>query len=142
MSLPELPLQSEAVVDDNKNITLPWQVSLEAISAGDTGTTWTPVFTGLTATGTPTITGIYYQISKALAYFRIVITPATNTSAVNGTTYCDNFPLTFKNDSANTTVSGFTAATSGTTTSGNRIYTATWTSIASPITICGVAEVN
>lgn len=142
MSLAEVPLQSEALVGDNKNITLPWQVFLESIANGDSGTVWSPLFTGLTATGTPTITGVYYQISKNLAYFRILITPATDTSSVQGTTYCTNFPLTFKSDSANTTTISYTAAQSGNTVSGNRIYAATWTSISLPVTICGTVEVN
>lgn len=142
MSLAELPLQSEALVDDNKNITLPWQVFLEEAANGDAGTAWSPSFVGLTTTGVPTITGVYYQISKTLTYFRITITPATDTTSVLGTTYCSNFPLTFKNDSANTTTISYTAAVSGNTVSGNRIYAASWAATALPVTIVGLAEVN
>lgn len=137
-----LPPRTEPMIDDDKFIALTWQAWAEGITSGDFGTAWTPTFVGLSSTGTPTITGIYYRISQKLAYFRILITPATDTTAVNGTTYCDNFPLTITSDGTNTTTSGFTAAPAGTTASNKRIYTATWTAITSPITITGIAEVT
>ncbi len=140
MARAQLPLRTEPLVDDEKLITLNWQAFFEGLASGDAGTAWTPTFVGLTSTGTPTITGKYYRITNNLAYFRIVITPATDTSAVNGTTYCDNFPLSLQANSANTTVVGFTAASAGTDASTGRIYTATWTAITSPVTICGTAE--
>lgn len=142
MPLATLPPQFEKLVDEEKVATLPWQIFFEGLASGDAGVTWTPTFVGLTTVGTPTITGKYYMINNGLAYFRIVITPGTNTSAVNGTTYCDNFPLTFTANSANTTVSGFTAAPAGTDAATRRIYTATWTAITTPITIVGTAEVR
>jgi len=142
MTLPILPPKTEPLVDDDKFGTLNWQIFFEQLANGDTGTTWTPTFVGLTETGTATKTGKYYRISKNLAYFRIVITPATDTSAVNGTTYCNNFPLQMTSDSANVTCSGFTASVAGSTYSDRRIYTATWTAITTPITIVGIVEVS
>lgn len=142
MTLPLIPPKTEPLVDDDKFMTLNWLIFNEQLADGDIGTIWTPTFTGLTEVGTATKTGKYYRISKTLVYYRIVITPGTNTSAVNGTTYCSNFPLTMIADGANTTCSGFTASTAGSTYSNNRIYTATWSLITTPITIVGIAEVR
>jgi len=142
MALVRLPPQTEEVVDENKFPTLSWLAFFDGLSNGDTGTIWTPTFVGLTETGTATKTGVYYRISSKLAYFRILITPATDTSAVAGTTYCNNFPLTIASAGASVTCSSFTAAVAGITPSDKRIYTATWTAITSPITIVGLMEVS
>ena len=141
MSLPIVPPKTEPLIDDEKFSTLNWLIFFEQMAVGDGGTVWTPTFVGLTEVGTATKTGIYYRISKRLAYYRIVITPGTDTSAVNGTTYCNNFPLSMVSDGAAVTCSGFTAAIAGTTYSNKRIYTATWTNITTPITIIGIVEV-
>lgn len=141
-SIPLLPPKTEPIVDDDKFATLNWLIFFDQLATGDTGASWTPTFTGLTEVGTATKTGVYYRISRKLVYYRIVITPGTNTSAVNGTTYCGNFPLTMTSDSANITCSGFTASTAGSTSSNNRIYTATWSLITTPLTIVGIAEVT
>lgn len=142
MTLPLLPPKTEPVVDKEKFMTLPWLIFQDQLADGDSGTTWTPTFIGLTEVGTATKTGIYYRISKKLVYYRIVITPGTNTSAVNGTTYCNNFPLTMSANGANITCSDFTAAVAGSVSSNNRIYTATWSLITTPITIVGIAEAS
>lgn len=142
MTIALIPPKTEPLIDDDKFSTLNWLIFFEQLANGDLGTAWTPTFVGLTETGTATKTGKYYRISKTLVYYRIVITPATDTSAVNGTTYCDNFPLTMISDGANITCSGFTAALGGTTYSNKRIYTATWTAITTPITIVGIVEVQ
>jgi hypothetical protein len=143
MTLPLIPPKTEPLVDKKDSFaTLNWLVFFDQLADGDTGTTWTPTFVGLTEVGTATKTGVYYRISKKLVYYRIVITPATSTTAVNGTTYCDNFPLTMTANSANITCSGFTAAVSGTTSSDKRIYTSSWTAITTAITIVGIAEVQ
>ncbi len=140
MSKPELPPKFEPVVDENQVATLTWQIFFDAIASGDAGTTFTPTFTGLTEVGTATKTGVYYRLSNKLVYFALTITPGTNTSSVLGTTYCNNFPLTFKNNSSSMSISGFTASAAGVEQSTNRIYTATWTNITNPITITGIAE--
>jgi hypothetical protein len=142
MSRALLPPKQEAMVDDDKFTTLNWNVFFEGIADGDAGTVWVPTFTGLTETGTATKTGKYYRISKALAYYRIVITPATDTSAVSGTTYCNNFPLTITNAGVSVTLSSYTAAVSGVTASDKRIYTATWTNIVTPVTLVGILEIT
>lgn len=143
MTIPLVPPKTEPLVEKGDWFaTLNWLVFFEQVADGDAGTSWTPTFTGLTEVGTATKTGVYYRLSKKLVYFRIVITPGTNTSSTLGTTYCNNFPLTITANGANLTCSGFTAAVSGTTASDKRIYTASWTTITTPITIVGIAEIQ
>lgn len=142
MARVELPPQTEPLIDENKLPTLNWIAYLSGLSTGDTGTIWTPTFTGLTETGTATKTGVLYRISDKLAMFRITITPATDTSATAGTTYCNNFPLTITNAGFCVTLSDYTAAINGVTASNRRIYTATWTTITTPITLVGLLEVQ
>lgn len=142
MSRALLPPKTEILVDDDKFPTLNWLTFFDAIANGDIGTVWTPTFTGLTETGTATKTGVYYRLTNKLAYFRIVITPATNTTAVLGTTYCNNFPLNISAAGLVGTISSYTASVSGATSSDKRIYTAAWAAIASPITIVGILEVS
>ncbi len=142
MSIPLLPPKTEPVVDRDRFATLNWLIFFDQIASGDAGTIWTPTFTGLTEVGTAVKTGIYYRLSKRLVFYRITITPATNTSSVLGTTYCNNFPLNMASDGFNVTCSSYTASVSGSTYSDKRIYTATWTIITTPITIVGIAEVQ
>lgn len=142
MTLPILPTNSEVFVDEDRVATLPWISFLDILANGDSGTAWTPTFTGLTEVGTATKTGRYWQISAALTYFRIVITPATNTSAVAGTTYCDNFPLTIAQAGATATLSGSAAGIAGITASPKRIYTAAWSLVTTPVTLVGLVEAN
>lgn len=141
MSLPIVPPKTEPLIDDDKFATLNWTAFFEQVADGDYGTTWTPTFTGLTEVGgAATITGAYYRLSKKFCVFKIVITPVTNTSAVLGTTYCNNFPLQIVGANSATTVSGFTAATSGADSTG--IYVATYSAITTPVTITGLLEVR
>lgn len=142
MSTAILPPKTEPVVDKDKFATLNWTVFFEALANGDAGTAWTPTFVGLTEVGTATKIGVYYRLSKKIVFYRIIITPTTNTSSVLGTTYCNNFPLSMISDGFNVTCSSYTASASGSTYSDRRIYTATWTNITTPITIIGIAEVN
>lgn len=142
MATAKLPPQTEELIDDNKFPTLAWVSFFDGLASGDTGTTWTPTFVGLTETGTATKTGVYYRITNKLAYFRILITPATDTSATAGVTYCNNFPLTITSAGASVTCSSFTAGVAGITSADKRIYTATWSAITSPITIIGLMEVS
>ena len=137
-----LPPKTEPLIDDDKFTTLNWLSFFDGLANGDTGTTWTPTFIGLTETGTATKTGVYYRLTNKLAYFRIVITPATDTTAVLGTTYCNNFPLNITAQGMVNTISSFTAATSGATSADKRIYTAAWAAITTPITITGMLEVS
>lgn len=138
-----LPPKTEPLIDDDKFSTLNWLAFFEDVANGDLGTAWTPTFVGLTETGgTATITGTYWRLTNSVAYFRIVITPVTSTSAVNGTTYCDNFPLNITAAGLTVSLNGFSAILSGATSADKRIYTATWTGITSPVTIVGILEVS
>lgn len=98
------PIQ-HPVIDEGSLATLPWILFFNQVFSGDTGTDWTPSFTSLTETGTPTITGRYYKFG-ALVYFYVLVTPATDTSATAGTTYINNFPLDVTSDGACFAVSG------------------------------------
>ena len=85
--------------------------------------------------------GKYFRISGKLIYFNVVITPATNTSSVAGTTYINNFPLTIAADGACHAVAGNTGSTAGmAVASTNRIYTPDWTLVTNPVTVTGFLE--
>lgn len=145
MSGPQIPPNTEPLVDGDKNVTLPWQAYFESTSEGDPGNVWTPTFQGLTSTGpAPTFTGTYYYLSQKLAYFSIVIAPGSggDTSAVAGTTYCDNFPLSLSVDSVAATIGGAGAAVAAVASSAKQIYTATWTGATGNITIVGIVELQ
>jgi len=143
MTLPLLPPKTEPLVEKKDNFaTLNWLVFFDQLADGDAGTTWTPTFVGLTEVGTATKTGVYYRISKKLVYYRIVITPGTNTSATAGTTYCNNFPLTMSAAGAVFSLSDYTAAINGSTAANNRIYTGSWAALTTPVTILGIVEAN
>lgn len=145
MSGPQIPPNTEPLVDDDKNVTLPWQAYFESTSEGDPGNSWTPTFQGLTSAGSPpTFSGNYYYLSQKLAYFSIVITPGSggSTSAVAGTTYCDNFPLNLAVDSVAATIGGTGAAVGAIASGTKQIYTATWTSATGNITITGIVELQ
>ena len=48
--------------------------------------TWTPVFTSLTTTGTPTLSGRYRIVGRSVEY-QVKIVPGTNTASTADTTY-------------------------------------------------------
>ena len=141
MARVQLPPKTEEMIDDNKFPTLNWTSFFDGLASGDTGTVWTPTFVGLTEVGTATKTGVYYRLNNRLAYFKIVITPSTSTTAVAGTTYCDNFPLNITSAGACNTLSGSSAGLSGITTD-KRIYTSAWAAVVTPITLTGLIEVS
>ncbi len=142
MTIPLLPPKTEPLVDNDKMMTLQWLIFQDELANGDAGTSWTPTFTGLTETGMATKTGVYYRISKKLFFYRIVITPATNTSATAGVTYCNNFPLTMNAAGVVFSLSDFTATINGSTASNKRIYTGTWAALTTPVTLIGIVEAN
>lgn len=128
------------VVDENGLPTLPWTLFFNQNFEGDAGTLWTPNFVSLTGS-TTSITGIFYRLSQYLVYFSMTITPNGNTSSTAGTTYVDNFPLTFRNDGFNTVVSGTGGGGIGMNVrSNNRIYVPGWTNISVPLIIPGIVE--
>ena len=140
MSLSPPPV-TEQVVDSKGVPTLPWTLFFDQSFRGDTGTAWTPTFVSLGISGTPSITGRYYQISRQLVYFTIHIVPASNTSATAGTTYCDNFPLAVTRNGVCASVSGNLGGALGVVQEGSsRIYVPSWSSVSVPVTIIGIAE--
>lgn len=143
MSINTDPPIYSPVVDSDQKMVIPWVLFLNQIAKGDAGSTWTPTFTSLASTGTPVLTGVYYKISAKLTYFRIVVTPATDTSSTFGTTYVNNFPLSIKADGACSAVSGTSGSAVGVVNaSNNRIYVPGWTSITVPVTITGTIEAS
>lgn len=133
---------TQQIIDSNGLPTLPWTLFFNQNYNGDSGTPWSPVFTSLTGSTTG-VTGRYYRISQYLVFFSINITPNGNTSATAGTTYVDNFPLNFTNDSFNTVISGTTGGAIGmNVASTNRIYVPAWTNVSIPLTILGMGEAS
>ncbi len=137
------PPTRNPLTEKGGELTIPWLVYFNQLFNGDSGTSWTPTFTSLTQVGVATITGRIYQISQFLCYFNILLTPGTNTSAVAGTTYIDNFPLTPNANGFCLTISnnlggglGMINATS------NRIYVPSWTTVTTPINIIGMVEAS
>lgn len=138
MSALSPPPTYELIADkDTGKVTLPWLLFFDQVFTGDQGTPWVPTITGLTISGTPVITGSYYQMGS-LAFFKIVIVPATSTTSVSGTTYCNNFPLTISSDTSCSAVTNAPSAALGMCDSAtNRIYFPSWTAITSQVTISG-----
>lgn len=135
------PIYEPIIADKDGTTALPWILFFNQIYEGDTGTVWTPTFTGLGSTGTPTITGTYYKLTQNLTYFSVVVTPATDTTATSGATYIDNFPLTLRRDGACLAVNTAPSGAIGVCVSANnRIYVPTWTSVTIPVTILGLVE--
>lgn len=135
------PPTRNPLTEQNGVLTMPWLLFFNQVFNGDAGTDWTPTFTGLTISGTPTIAGRYYQISQYLCYFNILVTPGTNTSSVAGTTYIDNFPLTMNSNGFCLSLSNNLGGGLGmAVAASNRIYTPTWTTVTTPINIVGIVE--
>lgn len=148
MSL-EPPPTSQAIItevtEDGGFMTFPWAIFINQLFEGDAGETWQPLFTGLTTVGVPKITGRVYQISQYLSLFVVTITPAggENSSAVAGTTYINNFPLTMNGNGINFAVSGLLGTNAGMCEqSSNRIYVPGWTTVTVPLTVMGIVEAS
>lgn len=137
------PPTRNPLTEGRGELTMPWLLFFNQIFYGDAGNVWTPTFTGLTEVGAAIITGRYYQISQFLCYFNVLITPSTNTSAVAGTTYINNFPLTANFNGFCVSVSNNLGGGLGmVNASNNRIYVPTWTTVITPINIIGVVEAS
>lgn len=141
MSIQPPPIYEKLAGEDGKAL-LPWVLFMNQIFSGDSGTDWTPAFVNLTEVGgSATITGRYYKLSQYLTYFRVSITPVTNTSAVAESTYISNYPLTFSGDGICFAVRGGAGTNSGhIVSSNNRIYVPEWTTVTAPIHIIGIGE--
>ena len=143
MSRASPPPTYDQIADEDGQVKLSWLQFFDNVYQGDNGNNWTPTFVSLTVSGTPTITGRYYRITRNLIYFSIRIVPATNTTSTAGTTYCDNFPFTVAQDGACLSVAGNSGGSSGMVTTGNnRIYVPGWSAVTIPLTIIGLAEVT
>lgn len=143
MTAVQPPPLYDQVIDDNGKAKSSWSLFFQQVFTGDTGVAWTPTFTNLTTVGVPTITGRYYQLTKALTYFTVTITPATNTSSTAGTTYINNFPLAMDNNGICFAVSGLLGSGSGMCDkASNGIYVPTWTAVTVPLTIFGLVEAH
>ena len=142
MAINNSPPVNDKIVDDKGMVTASWAEHFYKISRGDQGTAFTPVATSLGSTGTPTLTGIYYKISSKLVYFRILVTPATNTSSTAATTYFTGLPVTLAANGFCTAEWSNIADIGQCTATGNRIYTPTWTNITVPVTVSGVIEAS
>lgn len=137
MSYNEAPL-IDPMVDESRRCRPSWADYFNLVTRGDGGTSFTPVFANLGTTGTPTITGVYYQ-NQGLTYFAVKIVPATDTSSVAGST---TFALPFNvvADTGCDAVVGVTTARGVVNASSRTVYTPTWTNIAVPITITGLVK--
>lgn len=143
MSSSPPPLDQQITGQNNETVPQ-WLLWFDSVYRGDAGTEWTPTFSGLTEVGgSATITGRYFRLSRYLMYFSIVISPATNTSAVAGTTYCDNFPIDVVGDGVCFAVTGNVGGNAGQVVSSNdRIYVPGWTTITTDLTIVGICEAS
>jgi len=140
MTLEAPPFGTE-VVDDDKQLQLPWLTFFNQMYNGDAGNAWEPNFVNLTTSGTPTITGRYYRINRYLLYINILVTPGTNTSSTAGTTYVDNLPITAYNNGVCMSLSNNLGGQLGMiNATNNRIYTPTWTTVTTPVNIIGLVE--
>jgi len=135
MSKIETPLFDPIVDEQGYVSAITWTLFFQQLTAGDNGTTFTPIATNLGSVGTPTINGVYYQ-NQGFTDFYITVTPATNTTSTVGSTY---FSLPFDV----TIDGGCFATTTGSSGVGmvdaanNRVYTPNWSAITVPVTISG-----
>jgi hypothetical protein len=136
------PVRDFIIGPDGKT-NLSWVLFFNNIFEGDTGALWTPTFTNLTTVGTPTITGKYLMLTRRVVYFWAKIVPATSTSSTAGTTYINNFPLTFASDGIVFAVTGNLGDGPGQiVSSNNRVYVPSWSVVTVPLTVIGIAEVT
>lgn len=136
------PIYDNIVGDDGK-VTKSWALYFNDQYNGDHGSSWTPIATSLGSTGTPVLTGIIYQITKKLCVFRIVVTPATNTTSTAGTTYFTGLPVTvIANGFCTAQSSNLGDPTGEVVASSGRIYTPAWTNVAVAVTITGLIEAS
>lgn len=136
------PPLTQPIVDETGTMPLLWMLFFNNLFQGDAGEVWIPTFQGLTVAGTaPTVTGRVYQISKYLAYFSVKVVPGTSTSAVAGTTYINNFPLTAQSDGVCCAVSGRLGEVTGMVEAAtNNIWVPAWSAVTVPLTIIGIVE--
>jgi hypothetical protein len=130
----EAPI-AEKMVDDNVKARLAWIEFFAGLTNGDVGTAWTPAITGLTSTGTPSISGVYYK-NSGFTDWVVKIVPATDTTSVAGTTFID-LPFSVVADAALFAVSGTNSASGAVNAASKKAYLPAWAAITSPVTISG-----
>lgn len=135
----EAPI-ADPLIDDARKARPSWVEFFADITRGDVGTTWTPSITGLTETGTPTISGVYYQ-NSGFTDWAVKIVPATDTSSTSGITFI-TLPFSVTADAACFAVTGFTAAAGVINAAAALAYLPTWVAITSPVTITGRVKIN
>lgn len=125
--------------DQNGLISREWNLYFQFLSIGDPGTLWTPTFSGLT--GSPTITGYWYQMGMYQAFFTATINGTSASTA--GTTYISNFPDTINTDSVILAANSTTNIGIGTgiaRAANQRIYTPTWAVTSQIVTVSGTIQ--
>lgn len=126
---------SHKMTDENAKCDMKWLLFFQTLLNGDVGTAFSPEFVGLASTGTPTITGVYYQNAGFIDFY-VRITPVTDTSSTAGTTY---FVLPFQptSDCVAFTTTEYNSALGAIQASTRRVYPPSWDNITTPITISG-----
>lgn len=130
------PPAQELIAYEDGKVRTAWLLFFQTIQQGDSGNKWSPVVQNLSATGTPTIAGNYYQ-NNGFTDFFIKVTPGTNTSSVAGTTFIElPFSVAYDTDCAAT--GGVGSNVGGAIEAATRrCYPPAWTNVAFPITITG-----
>ena len=127
------PIKNPIALDDGL-VPREWAIFFNNLFQGDSGTSWTPVFTNLGQVGPATATGAYYKSGRFIE-FVIVLTPGTNTSSAAGTTYVD-LPFSVAADGPCTATTGANSSLGAVTATG-RCYPPSWTNLTTVITIQG-----
>lgn len=134
------PSYDNIISANTGKVTPSWLVFFDQLFKGDQGQTWVPLFSGLTYTGgAPTVNGYYYQLSKKICKFNIVIVPSSgNSTTMAAGGYITNFPLTIVFDDCCFVCTNAPSVSAGVAdASNNRILLPAWTTITSRITISG-----
>lgn len=130
----EAPI-AEKLADDQGKARPAWVEFYADLTRGDVGTSWQPTIANLTAVGTPTISGVYYQ-NSGFTDFAAKIVPATSTSSVFSSTTI-SLPFNVTVDTACFVVFGSTVLFGIINASTKQVFLPTWTGITTPVTITG-----
>ncbi len=128
----EAPI-SDPVIDDARKARPSWVEYFANLGRGDVGTTWNPSITSLASTGTPTISGVYYQ-NQGFTDWAVKIVPATDTSSTLGVTFI-TLPFTVAADTPCFVVTGTSYSVGVINAAAAVAYLPTWALITTPITI-------
>ncbi len=126
---------ADKLLDDTGKLRPSWVVYFSDLNRGDVGTTWNPTITNLASTGTPTITGVYYQ-NQGFTDFAVKIVPGVDTSSTLGSTTIAT-PFSVAADTVANVVSGNGTAFGVVNASSKTIFLPTWSALTAPVTITG-----